>query len=467
MAPKFPPFSFVDKQGRRIEVREAEERDAAAILAYLVQVDRESENLSREPGEAAISEASERAFLRQCADRQLGVFLTAWHATQLVACMDLLPPTRFRMGHAGEFGMTVRQPFWGSGIGKVVLAAMLAWAGKAGLRQAKLRVVADNAPAIALYRGLGFQPCGLLPEDLRLKGHRYKDILWMARRLGPGSPPLPLAPEAAEALGMPGGAWPEARLPRLAEGETAPAKAPSAAAPLSFDLGSQAGPPGPRSPEEAKILAAALAEAGPQASVLLYGSRARGEAKASSDWDLVAFAPLPPGAKPHHLAKDLDGAQLDLFVEDAQVLHGPAREEDLRLLGGRWLAPPKGHEGEGYLARLKALELAGPEPWGAEAIELHRRWAGKMLARMAATEGEPSEAWLRRAEWLAEALGLYERLRRRWPVGPRKGLARLKALEPEAFAVFQAALAPTAGLAEQRALAELILAPVGGPLGGP
>ncbi|WP_340115875.1 GNAT family N-acetyltransferase [Pelagibius sp. 7325] len=45
----------------------------------------------------------------------------------------------------------------GRGLGKQVVGALLDWAREAGAAGACLQVVADNAPAVALYRSLGFQ----------------------------------------------------------------------------------------------------------------------------------------------------------------------------------------------------------------------------------------------------------------------------------------------------------------------
>ena len=42
------------------------------------------------------------------------------------------------------------------GLGRSVVSALMGWAESAGTKQACLQVVADNAPAIALYRSLGF-----------------------------------------------------------------------------------------------------------------------------------------------------------------------------------------------------------------------------------------------------------------------------------------------------------------------
>lgn len=459
MAPKFPPFSFLDRRGRRIEMREAEEGDAQAVLAYLACVDRESEHLSREPGEVAISEATERGFLRQCAERERGVFLTMWHAGQLVSTMDLLPPQRYRMGHMAEFGMSVRQAYWGAGLGKAGLSAMLAWAGKAGLPWVKLHVVATNAPAIALYRSLGFSPWGLLPQGLRLRGGRFHDIWLMGRGLGPGSPPLPLRPEAAEALGMPGGAWPAPPRAKAAGPELPHLPSPPRPGPAWGP--SLEGPLGPQGPLEASLMQAILARVGPLTGLYLYGSRGRGQGHAASDWDLAAWTQAPGPTR--HLAWVHEGQDLDLFVGGADQLQAPAEEADLRLLGGRWWLAPDQGAGEAFLLRVAALEALGPAPWSPEELELHRRWVGKMLRRLEeGPELGAGLAELRLAEWRTELLGLAERLRGWWPLGPAKGLARLAEREPELHQAYLAALAPGAPLAQQRRLAELALAPCGG-----
>ena len=53
----------------------------------------------------------------------------------------------------------------GAGHGKRLLGALLAWGIGQGARQACLQVEADNAPALALYRAMGF--------TRTLYGYRY------------------------------------------------------------------------------------------------------------------------------------------------------------------------------------------------------------------------------------------------------------------------------------------------------
>ncbi|HVW92675.1 MAG TPA: GNAT family N-acetyltransferase [Devosia sp.] len=53
--------------------------------------------------------------------------------------------------------VVVRPDRRGQGLGRAVMQAALNWTYEAGARQAALQVLADNAPAVRLYRSLGFE----------------------------------------------------------------------------------------------------------------------------------------------------------------------------------------------------------------------------------------------------------------------------------------------------------------------
>jgi len=63
-----------------------------------------------------------------------------------------------RRDHAGEIGMGVHDAWTGRGIGRALLAALIDVSDRwMGLRRLELTVFVDNAPAMALYRSLGFE----------------------------------------------------------------------------------------------------------------------------------------------------------------------------------------------------------------------------------------------------------------------------------------------------------------------
>jgi RimJ/RimL family protein N-acetyltransferase len=175
------PQAFDDREGRPLLIRPASEDDAPALLAYVDQVDGESTNLSREPGEFNVTIPQERMFLRNTALQSNALYLLALDGESIVGSLDFHGGIRKRGRHSGEFGMSVRRDYWGSGVGGHLLDALLEWANaNHEIHKIKLRVQAGNERAIALYRSRGFVAEGILQKDMRIAG-AWVDLLLMAR----------------------------------------------------------------------------------------------------------------------------------------------------------------------------------------------------------------------------------------------------------------------------------------------
>jgi len=185
-------------------------------------------------------------------------------------------------------------------------------------------------------------------------------------------------------------------------------------------------------------------------SVILYGSRARGTANESSDWDVVGIR--KSGAS-QRVARDFHGAWLDAFVHPES--HFDALDEGaLRLLGGRVVVDRNGFAAA-LLKRIAAFEAKGPPAMAPDEEEMLRVWHSKMLARIARGD---LEAKYRRAWLLFESLEGYFKLRRRWYRGPKESFPWLAEHDPETHDAFARALEPEATMDELRALVERVLA---------
>lgn len=87
--------------------------------------------------------------------------------------------SRPRIRHAGAFGISVRQAFWGLGVGGYLLDARIAWAReRAFIKKIDLRGRTDNARALCLYRSRGFVLEGTQRGEIFLNG-AYLDVHWM------------------------------------------------------------------------------------------------------------------------------------------------------------------------------------------------------------------------------------------------------------------------------------------------
>ena len=88
-----------------------------------------------------------------------------------------------RLRHRCSVDITLYQSFWGLGIGSVLLGELLGAAKAAGYEQAELEVVSANAPALALYRKLGFETVGTIPRAMKYRDGSYADFLFMVKPL--------------------------------------------------------------------------------------------------------------------------------------------------------------------------------------------------------------------------------------------------------------------------------------------
>ncbi|HJB19720.1 MAG TPA: GNAT family N-acetyltransferase [Candidatus Bariatricus faecipullorum] len=92
-----------------------------------------------------------------------------------------MPQKRYR--HRATVGIALYRKFTGLGIGTVMMETLIQAARNQGLEQLELEVIADNAPAIGLYKKLGFEVCGTLPNNMKYKDGTYADALWMRKKL--------------------------------------------------------------------------------------------------------------------------------------------------------------------------------------------------------------------------------------------------------------------------------------------
>lgn len=186
-------------------------------------------------------------------------------------------------------------------------------------------------------------------------------------------------------------------------------------------------------------------------TVILYGSRTRGEATAESDIDVASYADVADTTRDARL---WNGMFLDAFVYPTKQLDEAPTADMLRLSGGQVLLDERGLAGH-YLEQISALEEQGPPIMSEAEQRMRRVWARKMLVRIRRddVEGHYRHHWL-----LYQLLEDYFALRGAWYRGPKRALADLLGDSPDAFAAFERALAPGAALSTLEALVELVVA---------
>ena len=195
-------------------------------------------------------------------------------------------------------------------------------------------------------------------------------------------------------------------------------------------------------------------------TVVLYGSRARGDFTSASDYDVLG---IRDGGEVLRDARPWEGSYLDAFIYPAHLLAEPP-EQLLDLRQGRILLE-RGSVARDLLAKLRERFAKGPTLLRADEFEAIRVWHDKAIERirLGGLQGD-----FRRLELVARLLEDYFLMRGEWYLGPKASFQHLEKNDPGLLALFRASLASGASIAEIEALktkvsAEIARAPKWAP----
>lgn len=174
------------KGGQDITFRFPKKDDARVLWRFINKIVREDTYVSTSK---PVSLKDEKAFLDSRLSglkTQHAIYITAWVGKELagVCGIDRRVSGQRRTPHVGTFGIIVAKKFRAQGVGKQIslVALEAAQTGIPGLQIIELEVFGDNAPAVALYKKLGFKPYGRLPKGLFYKG-KYMDEIFMYKNV--------------------------------------------------------------------------------------------------------------------------------------------------------------------------------------------------------------------------------------------------------------------------------------------
>jgi L-amino acid N-acyltransferase YncA len=160
-----------------IEIRPAQSADADAVWRILEAVVRAGDTFLNAPDSSrADVEATWRGPGRSTYVAELdGTIVGAY----------LLQPNQPGLGsHVANASFAVAPEARGRGVGRAMGEHAIAEAREQGFRAMQFNaVVATNEPAIALWRDLGFEEVGRIPDAFHQRNERYVDTLVMYRRL--------------------------------------------------------------------------------------------------------------------------------------------------------------------------------------------------------------------------------------------------------------------------------------------
>jgi RimJ/RimL family protein N-acetyltransferase len=168
------PSEHTLRDGRTLSIRSVAPDDASALIAYLNAISTESEFLGYGPGELTMTVEEERQFLERCGATPGTIAMAGFVDDAIVASLTFLVGFKSRTRHVGEVGMSVRQAFWGLGVGTAMAGTFIQWVRQEpSVTKVNLRVRTDNHRALAIYRRCGFSVEGTLRRDICVDGHYF------------------------------------------------------------------------------------------------------------------------------------------------------------------------------------------------------------------------------------------------------------------------------------------------------
>jgi len=162
--------------GNSCIVRNPEIADSQAWIDHTYAVMRESEFTKTEPEDLVSSVAEQETWIMTMNTKAGDLALMAEIEGRLIAILYCRAFSSRRMSHVCAFAMSVREQWWGQGVGTSLVHCLLDWARAHPLiRKVTMRVLVNNARALALYRKAGFFVEGRFAQALKAANGTFVD----------------------------------------------------------------------------------------------------------------------------------------------------------------------------------------------------------------------------------------------------------------------------------------------------
>jgi len=172
-----------DLNGHALIFKPAKKEDAQMLIDHFKTVCGETPFLSRDPEEVTFTVEDEEAFISSQNDSPKNVLVLAFLDGEYVGNCSLMGSTLSRATHRATLGICLYQKYTRLGIGRRLIEFLFNLAKQMNLEQIELEVVANNSGAISLYKKLGFEIFGTLPDNVKYKDGSYADVYFMVKKL--------------------------------------------------------------------------------------------------------------------------------------------------------------------------------------------------------------------------------------------------------------------------------------------
>lgn len=182
--PKINQDLFTLKNSAILTIRSLSQGDEEASRIFAVEVAKESKNTLKYDGMPLLSVEKLKELFAEYDQHPTNLYFGAFYGNELVASLRFFQRNINHpwIKHVGAFGMAVREPYWGQGIGSKLLQIMISEAKDKGIIRIEAEVRANNENGIRLYQKNGFKIEGRREKAAFIDGV-FEDEFYIARCL--------------------------------------------------------------------------------------------------------------------------------------------------------------------------------------------------------------------------------------------------------------------------------------------
>jgi len=167
---------YVLKNGKELIFIEPGPEYAEMLVEFISNVDEESPFLGREARDVRLSvkEMYDKLESKLKAEKET-YFLGTIDGEIVVECSVHAISKRVRFAHRSGFGIVVKKKYWRNGIGRLAVSECINLSKNHGYEQLELNTNVGNEAALNLYKGLGFEICGMTKNAMKYIDGSYSD----------------------------------------------------------------------------------------------------------------------------------------------------------------------------------------------------------------------------------------------------------------------------------------------------
>jgi RimJ/RimL family protein N-acetyltransferase len=181
---KLQSFTAKLKDNSEVVIREATIHDAAEMIQCIKVYVAESQYMVMLPEEFSLTLHQGREWIQAFIEADNSLLIVAERNGTILGNLDITGAKRKRILHNGLVGMGMLPEYRQRGLGSLLLQAGIDWAKRNPyLERLWLQVIADNDPAIKLYKKHGFVQEGLQKNFIKTGEGNYADNMIMGMTL--------------------------------------------------------------------------------------------------------------------------------------------------------------------------------------------------------------------------------------------------------------------------------------------